>query len=62
MKAKEWDWNWDSTDGMHHIPGIRIKDFDHFLPYEYLDGAAIIISLGRKEKLKCEEKSIAQHL
>jgi hypothetical protein len=33
-KAKEWDWNWTTNDGMHHIPGIRIKDLDHFLSYE----------------------------
>ena len=41
---------------MHHNPGYRKVDFDHYLDYNELDGAEIILSKGMDEVLKIDPK------
>ena len=48
-EANRWNWAWDQSDSMHHHPGVRAKDVNHFLSQmqpEAMPDVAII-SRGR---------------
>ncbi|MES2121570.1 MAG: hypothetical protein V4492_02190 [Chlamydiota bacterium] len=45
--AEEWNWQWNQTSPMHHVPGIRISDVDYFLSRSQKRPEVIILSQGR---------------
>lgn len=45
--TQEWNWKWDKDDGMHHHPGIRIKDVEELILSKVPKPDVIILSLGR---------------
>jgi len=45
--AFPWDWAWNNDDLMHHKPGYRNKDIDHFLSLEGINYTHVILSTGR---------------
>jgi hypothetical protein len=47
-KAIAWDWNWNVNEGiMHHKPGIREIDLDHFILSQDPKPDVVILSRGR---------------
>lgn len=46
QSVEYWNWCW-SKDGMHHHPGIRIKDIEHFVFSQDMLPDVIILSQGR---------------
>lgn len=44
--AEEWNWKWGS-ESMHHRPGIRISDIDHFILSKTSKPDVIILTQGR---------------
>lgn len=44
--AEAWNWAWDK-EAMHHSPGIRLKDVDHFILSRTPKPDVVILSQGR---------------
>ena len=49
--ALDWNWGWDPLDPMHHIPGLRTTDVDHFCEKSLIKNAIVIFSTGRNMKI-----------
>lgn len=45
--AEEWNWQWNGQSPMHHVPGVRVQDVDHFISRCKERPEAIILTQGR---------------
>ncbi|TNV76980.1 hypothetical protein FGO68_gene16378 [Halteria grandinella] len=59
--AQPWDWDWQGPgfEGMHHSPGYRSIDLDHFFFDQFQDQYRyLILSTGRENKLTVNDSVI----